>query len=258
MKRTAQTSILALAAAACLAPPPALARDAGDPIRLAYSEGDLAGYTSIFTPDGQQPLGVVEYVQRRKGDVLEAKRVAYFVDGSSDEDSAEATIGKTLRALRGRSIIRDNSGRTTVDIRIDVGAGRVTGFYGIDKERKDFDERGNIPQGTYFGPLVNLVLKNFDANAENGRLVFHTIVPTPGPRQLDMELLRQEQTTLRRPGHDISAVRFMMRPTVNPILNPVVHMIAPETRFYLAQTSPPAMARFEGPRNYAGQEIRLE
>ena len=245
-------------AIACVLPSAALARDAGEPIRTIYTEGDLAGYSGIVAPDTQQPVGVVEYVQRRKGDVLEATRVAYFVDGSSDEDTAEAKLGKTLRTIRGRSIIRDASGRTTVDMRIDVASGHVTGFYGLDKERKDFDEHGEIPQGTYFGPLINLVLKNFDANAEDGRLVFHTIVPTPGPRQLDMEVIRQQEVTLRRPGHDIQAVQYMMRPTVNPILNPIVHLIAPETHFYLSRTRPPAMARFEGPRNYAAQAIRLE
>jgi hypothetical protein len=249
---------LLAAAATSLLPHLALARDAGDPIRMAYVEGDLAGYSSIIAPDTQQPLGVVEYVQRRKGDILEATRVAYFADGSSDEDSVEAKVGKTLRTIRGRSIIRDASGRTTVDMRIDVAKGVVTGFYGLDKERKDFDEHGEIPPGTCFGPLINLVLKNFDANAEGGRVVFHTIVPTPGPRQIDMEVVRQEQVTLPRPGHDVRTVKYMMRPTVNPILNPIVHMIAPETHFFLTPTQPPAMARFEGPRNYAGQEIRLE
>ncbi len=203
-------------------------------------------------------LGVVEYVQHRKGDILEAKRVAYFADGSSDEDSVEAKVGKTLRAVRGHSIIRDTSGRTTVDMRIDVAKGVVTGFYGLDKDRKEFDEHGDIPQGTYFGPPINLVLKNFDANAERGRLVFHTIVPTPGPRQLDMEVIRQDPKDVPRPGHDIQAVGFMMRPTVNPILNPIVHMIAPETHFFLTPTQPPALGRFEGPRNYAGQSIRIE
>jgi hypothetical protein len=246
------------AAVVCVLPFAALARDSAEPIRAVYVEGDLAGYSGIVAPDTQQPLGVVEYVQRRKGDVLETRRVAYFTDGSSDEDTAEVKLGKTLRTIRGRSIIRDASGRPTVDMRIDVASGHVTGFYGLDKERKDFDEHGEIPPGTYFGPLINLVLKNFDANAEGDRLVFHTIVPTPGPRQLDMEVIRQEEVTLHRLGHDIQAVKYMMRPTVNPILNPIVHMIAPETNFYLTRTQPPAMARFEGPRNYAGQAIRLE
>jgi hypothetical protein len=245
-------------AVGCLLPSAALARDPGEPIRATYTEGDLAGYSGIVAPDTQQSLGVVEYVQRRKGDVLEATRVAYFVDGSSDEDTAEVKLGKTLRAIRGRSIIRDASGRTTVDMRIDVASGHVTGFYGLDKERKDFDEHGEIPQGTYFGPLINLVLKNFDANAEDGKLVFHTIVPTPGPRQLDMEVIRQQEVTLHRTGHDIQAVQYTMRPTVNPILNPIVHLIAPETHFYLTRTEPPGMVRFEGPRNYAGKAIRLE
>ena len=195
-------------AVGCLLPSAALARDPGEPIRTTYTEGDLAGFSAIVAQDTQQPLGVVEYVQRRRGDVLEARRVSYFVDGSSDEDSAEVKLGKTLRAIRGRSIIRDTSGRTTVDIRIEVESGNVTGFYGLDKERKDFDEHGEIPQGTYLGPLINLVLKNFDANAEDGRLVFHTIVPTPGPRQLDMEVIRQQEVTLSRPGHDIQAVQI--------------------------------------------------
>ena len=250
-------ALLAIVAAGLLSCA-AWARDAGDPIHMTYEEGDLAGYSNIFARDTQQPIGIVEYVQRRKGDLLEARRVAYFADGSSDEDSAVARIGKTLRTLSGRSIIRDARGQTTVDMRIDVTKGQVTGFYGLDRERKDFDEHGEIPPGTYFGPLISLVLKNFDANAEDGRVVFHTIVPTPGPRQIDMEVIRQDKTTLNHPGHDVAAVRFMMRPTVNPILNPIVHLMAPETDFFLVPTQPPALARFEGPRNYANQAIRIE
>jgi hypothetical protein len=50
----------------------------------------------------------------------------------------------------------------------------------------------------------------------------------------------------------------MMRPTVNPILNPIVHMMAPETRFFFTPTQPPALARFEGPHNHANQPIRIE
>jgi hypothetical protein len=249
-----------LAVAAWLASGTLYAREPGDPIKLAWTEGDVAGYTPIYGADGKEPIGVIEYVQRRKGDVLEARRVAYFQDGSSDEDVVEARVGRTLRTIGGRSIVRDTAGRPVVDLTIDVAGGRVTGFYGLGDDRKEVDERGEMPAGTYFGPLVNLVLKNFDANAEGGRLVFHTVVPTPGPRQLDMEVSREDQTgtTLRRGAHDITAVRYVMRPTVHPVLNPIVRMVAPDTSFYLTRSSPPAIARFAGPRNYAGQEIRIE
>jgi len=33
---------------------------------------------------------------------------------------------------------------------------------------------------------------------------------------------------------------------------------APETHFIVTPGSPPALARFGGPRNYAGQQIRIE
>src|SRR5262249_1574394 len=84
----------------CLATSPAAARDANAPIELAWSEGDLAGLQMIYPKEGNEPIGYVEYTQRRRGDTLEAKRVSYFHDGSSDEDSAVARIGKTLRTVR--------------------------------------------------------------------------------------------------------------------------------------------------------------
>ncbi len=238
--------------------PRAGARDAGDPIKMAYDEGELTGFVNIFGKEGTDPIGVVHYNQRRRGDTLEAKRVAYFNDGSSDEDSAVAKIGKTLRTVRGESIIRNSAGETIVDMHVDVGAGRVWGFYGQGKDKTDFDERGELPPGTYFGPLINLVLKNFDANAEGGKLVFHTVVPTPSPRKMDMEVSRGDPSTVQRPGHPVPVVQYIMRVTVNPLLNPIVHMIAPDTSFFQTKDSPPAMVRFVGPRNYAGQEIRLE
>lgn len=242
--------------------PVAHARDAGDPIKLAYTEGDLAGFTTIFGADGRQPIGYVEYVQRRKGDTLEARRVAHFNDGSSDEDSAVAKVDRTLRTIRGQSIIRDPAGQPIVDMRVDVGQGRIWGFYGLGKERTEFDEKGHIPPGTYFGPLVNLVLKNFEANAEGGKLIFHTVAPTPSPRRMDMEISPKEHTknttTITRPGGEIAVRQYVMRVTVNPVLNPLVRMVAPDTFFFVTTGSPPATVRFAGPRNYAGQEIRIE
>jgi hypothetical protein len=251
--RHAAWSMLVLALARAAA-----ARDAGEPIKLAYDEGDVAGIVSIFAKEGNDPIGIVQYTQRRKGDTIEAKRIAFFNDGSSDEDSAVAKVGKTLRTVRGESIIRDTAGQPIVDMHVDVGQGRVWGFYGQGEERTEFDEHGNVPAGTYFGPLINLVLKNFDANAAGGKVVFHTVVPTPSPRKLDMEVSRGDSSTIQRPGHPVAVVQYVMRVTLNPILNPLVHMMTPDTMFFQTTDSPPAMVRFAGPRNYAGKEIRIE
>ena len=247
-----------LAAVATLAAHPAAGRDAGDPIRLAWVEGDVAGITSIFSPDGRSTIGFVDYHQRRRGDVLEAVRIARFSDGSSDEDRVEARIGATLRTLRGRSVIRNPEGIATVDITIDVAGGRITGFSGLGDERQTYDECVELPPGTYWGPLIFIVIKNFKQNATDGRLAFRTVVATPKPRVFDLELLRQEATTVRRPGRKIDAVRFALRPTVNWLIDPVIRMLTPETNFFVMPGAPPGLARFEGPRNFAGQKIRIE
>jgi hypothetical protein len=247
-----------LAIVATLAARPAAGRDSGDPIRLAFVEGDVAGLTSIFSPDGKSTIGVVEYRQRRRGDILEVVRIARFTDGSSDEDRATVRIGKTLQTLRGRSTIRNIKGVRTLDMTIDVTGGRITGFSGLGAKRALYDERVELPPGTYWGALILLVIKNFDQNATDGRLVFQTVVCTPKPRVIDMELLRQDQSSINRHGGRIDAVRFGLRPTVNWLVDPILRAFTPETNFFVQPGAPPALVRFEGLRNFAGQQIRIE
>jgi hypothetical protein len=258
--RRAQHAGLWLASAALIltAARAASGREAGDPIQLAWTEGDLSGLTRILSPDGRTTIGSVEYHQHRRGDVLEAVRVAHFSDGSSDEDRAEARVGKTLEAIRGRSIIRNVHGTAVVDITIDVAGGHIRGFSGLGKEREAYDELVTLPAGTYWGPLVALVVKNFEQNAADDHLVFRTVVATPKPRVLDMELVREPPTTLTRPGQRLQVVPLAMRPTINFLVDPIIQRIAPTTTFLVFPGKPPALARFTGPRNYAGQEIRIE
>jgi hypothetical protein len=234
------------------------AGDAGDPIRLRWIEGDVAGMTSILSGDGKTVIGFVDYHQHRRGDVLDAVRVARFKDGSSDEDHVKARIGKTLETLSGRTIIRNRQGKATVDLKIDVVGGRVTGSSGLGKERRTYDEKVDLPSGTYWGPLIFVVVKNFEQNATDGQLVFRTIVPTPGPRVLDMELRRGDGAVVRRAGSSLQIRRFTLRPTINWLVDPIVRMFVPETQFLVQEGTPPSLARFEGPRNYAGQAIRIE
>jgi hypothetical protein len=230
----------------------------GDPIRLSWVEGDVAGLTHILDGGSGKTIGLVEYRQHRSGDVIEAVRVAHFADGSSDEDRAEARVGKSLEAIRGRSIIRNRKGTPTVDISIDVATGHITGFSGLGKDRKEYDEKEKLTAGTYFGPLIAIVVRNFDENADGDKLVFRTVTVTPKPRVLDMELTREGTTSLAMPGLRPKVAKLTMRPTVNFLIDPIVQRLAPETNFFVQSGKPPAIVRFAGPRNYEKQKIRIE
>jgi hypothetical protein len=256
--RSAALSCIALALCLLGAGDAAAARAAGDPIRLKWTEGDVAGMTPILSPDGQT-IGFIEYHQHRRGDILDTVRVSRFSDGSSDEDQVEARIsGDRLEGLRGRSIIRDQNGNDIVDLTIDVPAGRITGFSGLGNDRETYDQQVELPPGTYWGPLIFIVVKNFDENASDNKLVFRTVAPTPSPRVIDLELTREGETVVSRPGGRLDVVQITLRPTVHWLLDPVIQRIAPETQFFISPGAPPALARYEGPRNYTGQEIRLE
>jgi len=243
-------ALVGMAAAASADPTP--------PIKLEYTEGDFAGATTIWSADGTRVMGFIEYRQHLRGHRLHVERVAHFRDGSSDADDAEVDVGARLESISGRSIIRDSRGEAIVDLKIDVAAKRITGFCIEDGTREEVDEEVDIGPGTYWGPLFNLVLKNFAANAKGDTLVFQSIVPTPKPRVIDMELKRDGKATVRRTGGSIEATRYTLLPTVNFLVDPIMQRLVPMTEFLMDTGSPPALARFAGPRNYAGQPMRLE
>src|SRR5437867_5393885 len=203
-------------------------------------EGDIAGMSTIYDATGDTPIGFIEYHQTRRGDLLSSVRIARFRDGSSDEDRAEAHVGGALEAIRGRSLIRDVRGQATVDLAIDVGGGHLTGSYERDGERQGIDERVALPSGTYWGPLIFLVLKNFDANAENDHVVFRTVAPTPRPLVLDMELRRVQKAAVDRVGTRVDTVQFELRPTIHWTVDPLVHLVAPTAHFWVEEGEPPA------------------
>ncbi len=229
------------------------------PIVLSYVEGDLAGTTMVWSEDGKRLLGIIEYVQHRERETLHIKRLARFRDGSSDEDQAEVRVGDRLESISGRSIIRDTRGKSTVDIKIDVAGKRLTGFYLHDGKREAVNEEVDIGPGTYWGPLVNIALRNFDANAKDGKLVFQTVAPTPKPRVIDMELARVGPATVTRiAGGRVATTLFTLLPTVNFLIDPILQRFVPKTEFFVDAAKPPMLVRFAGPRNYAGQLMRLE
>jgi len=237
---------------------PVGAREPGDPIRLVWLEGDIAGQTPILGPDRGTPIGIVEYHQHRQGDEVEMTRVSRFKDGSSDEDTAVARAGRTLEAIRGRSIIRDKNGKTLVDLRIDVPGGHVTGFYSDDGTRHDVDMTEHLDPATYWGPLIFTVVRNFEANVEDDRVRFRTVVPTPRPRMLTMEVAHLGQSQIKRMGRDLMVEHYTLRPTFGWVVDPIVHRLVPSTEFLVEPGSPPSLARYAGPRNYQGQEMLLE
>ena len=236
----------------------ALAREPGEPIRITWKEGDVAGQTPVYGPNGGAPIGVIEYHQHLNGSELETVRVARFADGSSDEDTAVARVNKTLEAVRGRSIIRDRGGKTIVDITIDVPGGVVKGFYVDGGKRQDVDMHETLDPATYWGPLIFIVAKNYDANVEDGRVRFRTVAPTPKPRILTMELADQGPKQSKRMGRSFDVESYVLRPTMGWMIDPILHRLVPSTEFLVEPGKPPSLARYAGPRNYAGQEIVLE
>src|SRR5207247_2301479 len=156
---------LTLAAGLLVLPAAAAARSAGDPIRLVWDEGDVAGTSTIYGPAGGEP------------------------------------------------------------------GGHIAGSWGRGARRRTLDERVALPKGTYWGPLIFIVLKNFDANAEDGRLVFRTVAPTPRPRALDLELARGPSTVLERTGARLATRRFELGPTVHWTVDPLLRLVLPRPPF---------------------------
>ena len=198
------------------------------------------------------------YRQTVRDGILSSVRVTHYLDGSSDEDRARARVGRYLESLGGRSVIRDRDGNPVVDLTIDVVHGRIRGNWVNGGSRVEYDEQAALTPGTYWGPLIFIVIKNFDANALDGRLAFRAIVPTPKPRLLDLELVDRGPVELTRMGAKLDTVHIELRPTIHWMIDPVIRLFVPSGNFLLMQSNPPGLARFSGPRNFKRQKIVIE
>ena len=222
---------------------PVVARSPGDPVRLTWMEGDIAGMSTIYDPTGDTPIGSVEYHQRRRGDTLSTVSKRYSQEIQTPENGYGLDWLTRQRANRLIGITN-----------------------GVDCEVWDPQTDAEIPAhystnfqtaaGTF--TLVFLVLKNFDANAEDGRVVFRTVAPIPRPMVINMELRRVQKAAVDRLGTHFDTVQYELRPTIHWSVDPIVHMVAPTARFWLVGGEPPALARFSGPRNFGRQGIVLQ
>ena len=73
-----------------------------------------------------------------------------------------------------------------------------------------------------------------------------------------MELSRKGKVSFSRAVAQIAADRFILRPTVNWLVDPIIGMLVPDTTFLMQPGDPPAAARYAGPRNYAKQSILIQ
>jgi len=259
-RRTTRNPVAALLAGLVILGAAGEAAAAGEAIRLRYKEGDVSGTSAILDPSTREQIGIIEYRQRiRKDGTLYLERTAFYADGSSDGGWAEARAGDRLEALRGEIASRDPDGRIRVEVLIDVVQGRIQGRWrNDDGSLESSDDTGDLPPGTYWGPLIFLVVKNFEANAEDGRLEVHTVQATPKPRAFDLEIVDKGHETIRLFQRGLEVNRRDLQPTLNWAVDPLLQFFTPTNSFFLLKGPPPGLARFDGVRDYRKQRILIE
>jgi hypothetical protein len=117
-----------------------------DPPRV---DGGRRGGINILRPT-VKTISYVDYHQLRHGDIVTCSRRA-LCGRVSDEDQAEARVGDTLEAQRGRSIIRDTHGSRSSTSRSTWPAATSPGL-SRRNDRKTVDEHQELHGGTYWGP----------------------------------------------------------------------------------------------------------
>src|SRR5207247_5360374 len=112
---------------------------------------------------------------------------------------------------------------------------------GTRRGRRHVEGAGRPTQGDLLGPLIFIVLKNFDANAEDGRLVFRTVAPTPRPRVFDMELAGGPPAALQRAGASLATRRFQLGPTIHWTVDPILRLVLPSGTLWMLPGQPPGL-----------------
>jgi hypothetical protein len=227
------------------------------PTAVHHPEGLVHGFLSLSTLEGDT-LAAGDLIQHTKGDQVTSRLVFEFRDGSSHDETAVFTQGRTFRLRSYKLVQKGPRFERPMQVTIDGANGRVTVRHrGDDGAEKTETETIKVPPDLANG-MVPILLKNVRPEAPP---TMSFVAATPKPRLVKLEAAAAGEESFVIAGDTRKATHYVVKVKIGGVTGLLADLLGkepPDTHVWILGGEAPAFVKSEGPLYVGGPSWRIE
>ena len=231
------------------------------PIAVRFPEGVTHGFLLVRSLGGEI-FGQGEVTQiAQEGGLVESRLVFRFNDGSVHDEKVAFSQNGVFTLLTYHLIQRGPFFPEQVDIFFDRGAGEymVKTISGENEKEEVWAGELNLPKDVYNGMVVMTVLNLPKGTTETVKV----LIFTPEPEVINLDLLPEEEHTVRIGNHSRKALKYVFKPDIGLIRKWLGRMTGrlPDDFHYhcwVLADEIPSFVAYEGPLQLMGPLMKIE
>jgi len=224
---------------------------------VRYPEGLVHGFLALRTLSGDT-LAAGDLIQRASGDKVTSRLVFSFRDGSTHDETAVFTQGRTFQLQSYKLVQKGPAFERPTEVTLDGTDGTVTvrqtNEKGEEKVEKDTIE---VPADLANG-MVPILLKNVKPDAPP---TMSFLAVTPKPRLVKLEATSAGEEPFVIAGATRKAIHYVVKVKIGGVaglIAPLLGKQPPDTHVWILGGEAPAFVKSEGPLYLGGPAWRIE
>lgn len=218
-----------------------------DPIPVHYQQGAIRGFLELRAENGQV-LASGDSIQFAKGDVVTARTLFHFKDGSIDDETTVFSQRNNFRLISDHHIQKGPYFPHPMDVMIDARKGEVTvRSTGKDGNVETKTDHIDLPSDLANG-MVPVIIANISPDAP--RTEVSMLIATPKPRLVKLVISPQGEDPFSAGGASHQSTHFQIKVElggVAGVVAPLVGKKPPDIQLWIIGGKAPIFIREQGP-----------
>lgn len=232
----------------------AAVRSPAEPIRVRYPQGSTHGFVTLRNEEGKA-IATGEVTETVRGDVVTARLIFRFHDGSIDDDVTVFSQRGTFRLISDHHIQHGPSYPKPIDVLIQTATGQVTSR---SADGKVTEEHKDLPPDLSNGLPPNLMLNILPSVAETK---ISYLAPGTKSRLIQLSIKPEGTASFKVGGMRRTANVFLIHLELGGLTGVIAPLIGKQPSDYhiwVLPGNPPAFIREEGALYEGGPIWRME
>lgn len=227
-----------------------------DPVAVAHPEGLAHGFLALHALDGTA-LADGDLIQTSSGDRVTTRLRFRFKDGSTHDETAVYTQGKSFRFVSDHVVQRGPAFKLPIESSISA-SGEVKVRYTEGGKEKVIEQRLELPDDLANGLILTLV-KNISPRTPSTTVSM--VALTPAPRLVKLEFVPVGEEPFSTAGFERKAMHYRVKvhvPGVAGAVASLLRKVPPDSHVWILGGEAPAFVKAETPLYPQGPPWRIE